>query len=101
MKIFAAIAALNERKMAVLNGQAEGTVLDRNAFRPVLVGLDLDIEDLAHVGARCSSHLLAMVASGRIPLDLAIEQLAIDMVAAGVFYERERMGAPASQGDHG
>lgn len=104
MSIARSIEVLNERKAAVLHDperDSEGTVLELDDWRPVLVGLDLDIHEVEMVASACARHALDAVNSGRISLLLSVRAIAFDLFIAGVYYERERSRAAASGGaDH-
>src|SRR4051812_41476483 len=101
MTIAETIEALNERKTSALNDperRLEGQVLDYDWYRAVLVGLDLDLMEAARVAGSCADHVSVTVQQTGLSLRNGISQLALDMFVAGVFYERERTGAPASGG---
>lgn len=101
MSIMGSVEALNARKAAVLDdpGRArEGAVLELDDWRPVLVGLDLDIIEVERVASGCAMYGLRCAATGTTDLVSSIRALAFDMFVAGVYYERSR--GDASGGDH-
>lgn len=107
MKVpFDALLALNERKIAAFGDHEDldGQVVAAEAWRPILIGLDLDVADLEHLGTLAIANCLGTVANDpdgeellrgaseeqvRI-LGYVLKSLAIDAFTAGVLFDRDR-----------
>lgn len=103
---FDALMALNGRKVAAF-GDAEdldGQVVATEAWRPILIGLDLDIAELEYLGMQAISNCLGTLAVNEEGLGLleaasaeqiralgyVLKSLAIDAFTAGVLFDRDR-----------
>jgi hypothetical protein len=102
-----ALLALNERKTAAFGQRAgdAGEIVPMEAWRPILIGLDLDVTELEALGNLAIANGLTQVAdaddAGRqlmagasqeqvMVLGHIIKSLAIDCFTAGVLFDRER-----------
>lgn len=107
MKVpFDALLALNERKIAAFGDHEDldGQVVAAEAWRPILIGLDLDVAELEALGTLAIANslgtiandpdgreLLAGASEGQMQiLGYVLKSLAIDCFTGGVLFDRDR-----------
>lgn len=104
MKVADSMKALNERKENAFNDpehKSEGEPTTIDAYRLVVVGLDLDVVEVEDNAIAVARYAMDAIVADLISPPLALKMLALDLFIAGVYYERERSRATASGVDHG
>lgn len=90
-----AILDMQERKDAPIAGGMAGrlgTDASEEEYRRVLVGLELDYDELIET-AKAVAATSTLYALKGMPVPGLLMTVAFDMFSAGVYYERERSGA--------